>query len=109
MGPLKSIAFESCCDHEPGILEFKGSDNGEKDNCVGGGFLLHCTASRASSPWYNFVSDTDHWTESKGATLCQSEGGIAKDPYFAPIISKGAKKIWIDEQNAILMGSPGLN
>ena len=31
------------------------------DNCKSGGFVLMCTADRTSSPWHNFVSDTDRW------------------------------------------------
>ena len=67
---------------------------------------MACTASRTSSPWHNFVSDTDHWTGENGATLCTSESGIYPKPETAPMVTKGAKKIWIDAKTATLEGSP---
>ena len=67
---------------------------------------MHCTASSASSPWQNFVSDTYNWTEENGAAICQSEGGIYSMDEVAAIVNKGAKKIWIDAKTATLNGSP---
>ena len=46
------------------------------DNCKTGGFMLMCTESRTSSPWHNFVSDTDHWVDGTGSTPCLNNGGI---------------------------------
>ena len=42
--------------------------------------MLLCTASRTSSPWHNFVSDTERWvdgtTYGTGSTPCLNNGGI---------------------------------
>ena len=65
-----------------------------------------CQASRNSSPWHNFVTDTDHWKEVNGATLCLNNGGIYNRDEMAPMKTIGAKCIWADTQAATFEGSP---
>ena len=67
---------------------------------------MACTASRTSSPWHNFVSNTEHWTEINGETLCSHNGGIYNKDEVASIVAKGAQKIWIEAKSATLEGSP---
>ena len=69
---------------------------------------MACTANRTSSLWHNFVSDTDHWKETdlEYATLCQQDKEISDKPEVAPLVTKGAKKVWIDAKTAHLEGSP---
>ena len=60
------------------------------DNCNSAGFMMMCVASRTSSPWHNFVTDTDHWEEESGANLCLNDGGIYNHPKVASIQAIGA-------------------
>ena len=67
---------------------------------------MMCVASRTSSPWHNFVTDTEHWEEESGANLCLNDGGIYNHPKVASIQEIGAKNIWIDAKTATFEGSP---
>ena len=88
-----------------------GTDYNDKDNCIWGGLLLGCTASRSSSPWHNFVSDKAHWKVENGATPCQNNKGFipvgSNIPFISALNSLGAKKIWNNNKIAIMRGSPG--
>ena len=80
------------------------------DNCNTGGFMLMCTASRTSSPWHNFVSDTDHWVDGTGATPCLNNGGIyphaSKYAFMASMKLNGAKNIFTPTPDAVFSGTP---
>ena len=88
-----------------------GTDYKNKDNCIWGGLLLGCTASRSSSPWHNFISDKAHWKVENGATPCQNDKLFpvvgAEIPFISSLNSFGAKKIWNNNKIAIMRGSPG--
>ena len=128
-GPIwwheKVFSFESCSDRSPGTLEIRGTNSENSNHCEWAGLLLHCTASKTTSPWHNFVSDKTHWRVSSegNAVPCQNDGVFAK--YFEPICypsgtcSTGnkyhfisslntakAKKIWGQRKTVILKGSP---
>jgi len=121
----KLFSFESCSDKVPGELEIRGTDVNPSNHCKWGGLLLHCTASRTTSPWHNFVSDNTHWTVSSegNTTPCQQEDFFAKyfEPYCYPsgtclapnsyhfissLNTAGAKKIWGQQKTVTLKGSP---
>ena len=72
--------------------------------------MLHCTASRTSSPWHNFVSNTDHWKGDTGGALCENSGGIyskASDyDFMAPMLANDAKNVFANKKDIILEGSP---
>ena len=72
--------------------------------------MLMCTASSTSSPWHNFVSDTDHWVDGSGATPCVNTGGIfplaSQKAFMASMVSNGAKKIFTSTTDAVFKGSP---
>merc|ERR1711971_853722 len=107
----KVISFQSCCDNCPGVLEIKGTDVNIDNHCYNAGLLLRCTASRSSSPWHNFISDIFHWKVENDAIPCQDNGNFpinagAGIPFIAAMNSFRAKKIWNNETNAILRGSP---
>ena len=69
-----------------------------------------CTASHTSSPWHNFVSDTDHWVDGSGATPCVNTGGIfplaSGNAFMASMVSNGAKNIFTSTTDAVFKGSP---
>ena len=65
-----------------------------------------CQASRTSSPWHNFVTDTDHWKEENGATPCLNNGGIYNRNEMKSLKTNGAKCIWTDAQTGTFLGSP---
>ena len=121
----KVFSFESFSDSSPGELEIKGTDLQPSNHCFWAGLLLHCTASRTTSPWHNFVSDKTHWTVSSegNAVPCHQDGQFPR--FFEPIChpsgtcSSGnsyhfisslntakAKKIWGEKKTVILKGSP---
>ena len=122
----KVFSFQSCSDVSPGELEIKGTTKKLSSNyCYWAGLLLHCTASRTTSPWHNFVSDNTHWTVSSegGAVPCQQMSRFAKyfEPFCLPtgtcpaansyhfissLNTAGAKKIWGQQQTVVLKGSP---
>ena len=121
----KVFSFESCSDTSPGELEIKGLNFESFDQCKWGGLLLHCTASRSTSPWHNFVSDNTYWTVSSegNAVPCQQVGEFNKyyEPYCFPsgtcsaanmfnfissLNTAGAKKIWGQKKMVTLKGSP---
>lgn len=107
----KVISFESCCDSCPGVLEIKGTNWENSNHCQWAGLLLRCTASRASSPWHNFVSDVDHWKIEDNASPCQNnllmfQQSGSWEPFISSLNSFGAKKIWNEKENATLRGSP---
>ena len=121
----KVFSFESCSDVTPGELEIKGRDFESSNHCYNGGLLLHCTASRATSPWHNFVSDDIHWIVSSegGAVPCQQMSLFANyyEPFCLPtgtcpaankyhfissMNTAGAKKIWGQQKTVVLRGSP---
>ena len=72
--------------------------------------MLMCTASSTSSPWHNFVSDTDHWVDGTGSTPCVNTGGIyplaSGKPFMASMVSNGAKNIFTSTTDAVFKGSP---
>ena len=71
--------------------------------------MMMCTASRTSSPWHNFVSDTAHWVDSTGTTPCINNGGIytsATGSAFLAAIANGAKNIFTDTTDATFLGTP---
>ena len=84
------------------------------DNCNTGGFMLHCTASRTSSPWHNFVSDTERWVDGTTygtvSTPCLNNGGIyhiaSQYASIATMISNFAQTIFTTSANATFMGTP---
>ena len=76
-----------------------------------------CTASRASSPWHNFVSDTERWVvDGTGATPCLNDGGIYglgvlslttnALPFLASLVENGAKNIFTTTAEATFSGTP---
>ena len=79
-------------------------------DCTKGGFMMMCTASRTSSPWHNFVSDTAHWVDSTGTTPCINNGGIytsaTANSAFLAAIANGAKNIFTDTTDATFLGTP---
>jgi len=110
----KVISFESCCDSCPGVLEVKGSNWENSNHCYWAGLLLRCTASRASSPWHNFISDQSHWRVIGQTTVenpCQDDLLFPQSGSYIPFISSlnnfGAKKIWSKTKTVTLWGSPG--
>ena len=71
--------------------------------------MMMCTASRTSSPWHNFVSDTAHWVDSTGTTPCINNGGIytsASGSAFVAAKANGAKNIFTDTTDATFLGTP---
>jgi len=107
----KVISFQSCCDNCPGVLEIKGTDDNIDNHCYNAGLLLRCTASRSSSPWHNFISDTIYWKVENDEIPCQDDGNFpinagAGIPFIAAMNSFGAKKIWNNKKYATLRGSP---
>ena len=80
------------------------------DNCKTGGFMLMCTASCTSSPWHNFVSDTEHWVDGTGSTPCLNNGGIyphaSKYAFMASMKSIGSKNIFTSTAEAVFSGTP---
>ena len=75
-----------------------------------------CTADRTSSPWHNFVSNTDRWVVMNGpgtswstlSTPCLNNGGIytKNDLIIATFISSGAKNIFTTTERGTFLGSP---
>ena len=92
------------------MLDSEFSNQSILDNCNTGGFMLMCTASRTSSPWHNFVSDTDHWVDGTGATPCLNNGGIyphaSKYAFMASMELNGAKNIFTPMPDAVFSGTP---
>ena len=72
--------------------------------------MLLCTASRSSSPWHNFVSDTEHWFDGTGLTPCLNNGGIyphsSKFDFMATMVANGAQNIFTSTSVAIFSGTP---
>ena len=80
--------------------------------------MLMCTASRTSSPWHNFVSDTDRWVVMNGpgtswstlSTPCLNNGGIypLTSDYLiiATLVSNGAKNIFTTTEIGTFLGTP---
>ena len=77
--------------------------------------MLMCTASETSSPWHNFVSDTEHWVvDGTGATPCLNNGGIypfgvlyaTTYPFMGSLVANGAKNIFTTTAEATFLGSP---
>ena len=72
--------------------------------------MLMCTASSTSSPWHNFVSDTEHWVDGTGSTPCVNNGGIyphaSGNAFMASMVSNGAKNIFTSTSDAVFKGSP---
>ena len=79
--------------------------------------MLMCTATHTSSPWHNFVSDTEHWVvDGTGATPCFNNGGIYalgvfsltnnNFPYLASLVANGAKSIFTTTAEATFLGTP---
>ena len=72
--------------------------------------MLLCTASRSSSPWHNFVSDTEHWVDGTGLTPCLNNGGIyphsSKFDFMATTVANGAQNIFTSTSVAIFSGTP---
>ena len=109
------FSFESFSDSSPGELEIKGTDLQPSNHCFWAGLLLHCTASRTTSPWHNFGSNLENWVDNEdNSTLCSNEGsgsmvssglrdqvGIILDLH-----GKGAKKIWSHKNVTSLKGTP---
>ena len=95
----------------PNINIILGTDWNGNNHCYWAGLLLRCTASRASSPWHNFISDKNHWTVENGETLCQNDKLFpvsgAWIPFISALNSFGAKKIWNNKKIATMRGSPG--
>ena len=74
--------------------------------------MLICTASRASSPWHNFVSDTEHWVDGTGSTPCLNNGGIylySNIAFIASMKLNGAKNIFTPTTDAVFSGTPLLS
>ena len=74
-----------------------------------------CTASRTSSPWNNFLSDTEHWVvDGTGATPCLNPTGMyglgvvypTTFPFLASLIENGAKSIFTTTAEATFLGTP---
>ena len=72
-----------------------------------------CTAIRPSSPWHNFVSDTEHWVDGTGATPCLNNGGIytlvnheETYPFLAELAANGAQNIFTTTSEATFFGTP---
>ena len=65
-----------------------------------------------SSPWHNFVSDTDHWVVgtnwSDGKPPCINNAGIypASDAFIATMRTNGAVNIFTDTAYATFLGTP---
>ena len=82
-------------------------------NCNTGGFMLMCTAVVTSSPWHNFVSDTDHWLAGTnwidGKSPCINNGGIypVGTAFIATMRMNGALNIFTDTKDATFLGTPG--
>ena len=78
--------------------------------------MLMCTADCTSSPWHNFVSDTDRWLVMNGpgtdwsmlSTPCLNNGGIytKKDLIIDTLVSSGAKNIFTTTEHGTFLGSP---
>ena len=71
--------------------------------------MLLCTASRTSSPWYRFVSDTEHWVDSTGSTPCLNSGGIygfTNLDFIATFVAYGAQNIFKASADATFVGTP---
>ena len=85
-------------------------------SCEWAGLLLHCIAVDLesgelvpSSPWHNFVSNTEDWHSEEGRDLCTNSGGMImyNMPVVNNLLDKGAKKIWAGEHKlATLIGQP---
>ena len=76
--------------------------------------MLLCTASRSSSPWHNFVSDTERWVDGTTygtvSTPCLNNGGIypysSKFDFLATMVANGAQNIFTSTSDAIFLGTP---
>ena len=69
-----------------------------------------CTASRTSSPWHNFVSDTEHWVDGTGSIPCLNNGGMypsaSQVSFMASMELNGAKNIFTPTTDAVFSGTP---
>ncbi len=73
-----------------------------------------CTAIRTSSPWHNFVSDTEHWVDGTGATPCFNGAGIfalgdiypTTFPFLGSLVAHGARNIFTTTAEATFLGTP---
>ena len=76
-----------------------------------------CTANRTSSPWHNFLSDTEHWVvDGTGATPCVNPTGMYglgvlslttnAYPFLASLVENGAESIFTTTAEATFLGTP---
>ena len=101
-----------------GELKIKGVDYNSggpgEEHCTWGGLVLHCESSDGQGPWHNFKSDIRYWRSEDKHALCESDGGMvsdfylaqAQDNYLALLVNAGATKIWTNEKENTLIGSP---
>ena len=70
--------------------------------------MLMCTTSCTSSPWHNFVSDTEHWKDGTGSIPCLNNGGMypSQVPFMASMKLNGAKNIFTPTTDAVFSGTP---
>ena len=100
-----------------GEIKIKGVDNdgapGE-EHCTWGGLIMHCNTSDGQGPWHNFKTDLIHWRSEENHPLCSNDGGMllpyfqnqAHDLFLTSLVNTGAKKIWTEEKQNTLIGSP---
>ena len=114
----KTISFEPEGDGY-GQLKIKGVDynsggSGE-DHCTitWGGLVLNCESRDGQGPWHNFKSDTRHWKSLDNHALCASDGVMVSDrhlgqahDHFLAYLDAGAVKIWTNQKENTLIGSP---
>jgi hypothetical protein len=72
--------------------------------------MLMCTSSCTSSPWHNFVSDTEHWVDGTGSIPCLNNGGMypsaSQVAFMASMELNGAKNIFTPTTDAVFSGTP---
>ena len=111
----KKVNFTACDRLNPGTLTIAGThDETSGDNCINGGLILHCTAEDSQSPWHNFVSNDRLWVDADDDSMpCQDDGtsgflgSLTSGSFIETLQDNGAKKIWADKTDVILIGTPG--
>ena len=93
------------------------SDWKSQYGCGANGLILHCSASKVSSPWHDFMSDRTHWKDDHDRKPCFTNPNFPRRVYrrmkgkFAFIKALlPASKIWIPGQYKVtLIGKPSGN
>ena len=109
----KTITFETE-GNGYGEIKVKGTDNNDRGHCILGGLVMLCKTSDGQGPWHNFKTDLIHWRSEEYYELCSNDQGMVSDhslslpslQFLVPMVNAGAEKIWSNEKENTLIGSP---